>query len=141
MRSISLSDWKSLLRLTEYRFFALQHGGHSPEIARLRSEEGIELTDCSAACADIDELAAVVDELDLVITVDNTLAHLAGALGRPVWVLLPAVPEWRYPRTGESMPWYASMRLFRQSTPRRTEDLMQQLIDCLQTSVLLRGSA
>jgi tetratricopeptide (TPR) repeat protein len=136
MRSIPLTEWTDLLKLPGCRFVALQHGQHASEIAQLRSEAGIELIDCSDACADIDELAAVVDELDLVITVDNTLAHLAGALGRPVWVLLPAVPEWRYPRSGERMPWYGSMRLFRKRTTGHSNELMQQLIESLQASGL-----
>ena len=52
--------------------------------------------------------------LDLIITVCTSIVHLAGALGRPVWVLAPAVPEWRYGNAGEKMPWYPAARLFRQ---------------------------
>jgi hypothetical protein len=61
------------------------------------------------------ETAALLDQLDLVITVDTMLAHLAGALGRPVWTLLADVPDWRWLLDREDTPWYPSMRLFRQT--------------------------
>ncbi len=76
-----------------------------PAILRL----GEELTDFAAA-------AALVSELDLVITVDTAVAHLAGALGRPVWILLPYVADWRWLREREDTPWYPTARLFRQPT-------------------------
>jgi hypothetical protein len=60
--------------------------------------------------------AAVMECLDLVITLDSALAHLAGALGRPVWVALKRVPEWRWLLGRSDSPWYPGMRLFRQKT-------------------------
>jgi hypothetical protein len=68
----------------------------------------------SAAIDHYDETAALVTALDLVISVQTAVVHLAGALGKPAWVLVPAVPEWRYLKSGDSMPWYSSLRLFRQ---------------------------
>ena len=62
----------------------------------------------------IDLTAAIVAELDLVITVDSMLAHLAGALGRPVWTLLPFAADWRWMTGRDDSPWYPTMRLFRQ---------------------------
>jgi ADP-heptose:LPS heptosyltransferase len=64
-----------------------------------------------------DETAAIMVGLDLVITADTALAHLAGALGVPVWVVLQAVPDWRWLTERDDSPWYPTMRLFRQRTP------------------------
>jgi tetratricopeptide (TPR) repeat protein len=72
------------------------------------------VTDVSAHVADFADSAAVVAGLDLVITVDTATAHLAGALGVPCWTLLPFVPDWRWGLSGETTPWYDSMRLYRQ---------------------------
>jgi hypothetical protein len=58
--------------------------------------------------------AALIEALDLVISVDTAMAHLAGALGRPVWILLPFAPDWRWTASGRETPWYPSARLFRQ---------------------------
>jgi hypothetical protein len=71
---------------------------------------GEELTDFAAT-------AALLSELDLVITVDTSIAHLAGALGKPVWILLPYVADWRWLREREDSPWYPTARLFRQAAP------------------------
>ena len=64
---------------------------------------------------DTDETAALVCALDVVVSVCTALVHLGGALGRPVWVLAPVSPEWRYGFSGEAMPWYPSVKLFRQA--------------------------
>ena len=61
------------------------------------------------------DTAGIVSSLDLVITTDTALAHLAGAMGAVVWLLLPAVADWRWGRSGESSDWYPTMRIFRQS--------------------------
>lgn len=74
------------------------------------------------------ELAALVSLLDLVITVDTMPAHLAGALGRPVWNLLCAAPDWRWTRHGERTPWYPSMRLFRQPQPGDWRAVIERVI-------------
>lgn len=58
--------------------------------------------------------AGLMEALDLVISVDTSMAHLAGALGRPVWILLPFVPDWRWTAAGDKTPWYPQARLFRQ---------------------------
>jgi hypothetical protein len=77
---------------------------NTPAILRM----GEELTDFADA-------AALIENLDLVITVDTAVAHLAGALGKPVWILLPYVADWRWLREREDCPWYPSARLFRQT--------------------------
>ena len=69
--------------------------------------------------SDFEDTAAVICCLDLVITVDTAVAHLAGGLGAPVWVAMPTVPDWRWLLQREDSPWYPSMRLFRQAEPAR----------------------
>ena len=72
------------------------------------------MRDDLAGCRDFADTAQLVGTLDLVISIDSAVAHLAGALGRPVWLLLPRIADWRWPRTGDVTPWYSDMRLFRQ---------------------------
>jgi tetratricopeptide (TPR) repeat protein len=78
------------------------------------------------------ETAAMMANLDLIITTDTSIAHLAGALGRPTWVALKHVPDWRWGVVGDTTPWYPTVRLFRQTTPGRWEDVfaaMQSAVD------------
>jgi hypothetical protein len=74
-------------------------------------------TDLSADLADFGETAAVIANLDLVITVDTAIGHLAGAMARPVWIMLPKVSDWRWLLERSDSPWYPTARLFRQQTP------------------------
>lgn len=70
--------------------------------------------DAAAEIRDWDDTAAIIAQLDLVITIDTAVAHLAGAMGKPVWTLVHYSSDWRWGLSGESTPWYPSMRLFRQ---------------------------
>jgi Glycosyltransferase family 9 (heptosyltransferase) len=67
-------------------------------------------------CTTFAEIAALIDRVDLVISVDTAVAHLAGALGKPVWIALPFIPDWRWWHDRSDSPWYATARLFRQAT-------------------------
>jgi tetratricopeptide (TPR) repeat protein len=82
---------------------------------------------------DFADTAALIENLDLVITVDTAIAHLAGALGKPVWVLLPQVADWRWLREREDSPWYSSARLFRQSARGDWANVIDRVIRCLPT--------
>jgi tetratricopeptide (TPR) repeat protein len=76
---------------------------------------------------DFADTAALIDNLDLVITVDTAVAHLAGALGKPVWILLPYVADWRWLQSREDSPWYPTARLFRQSDRRDWEPVIERV--------------
>lgn len=96
------------------RFLILQRGEDVSSIRKAGAEELGADVDRDEAFVDT---AAIMANLDLVITSDTAIAHLAGALGRPAWVLLPFAPDWRWGRTGARCEWYASLRLIRQSAP------------------------
>ena len=114
LRSIPLAELAPLMALPEACFVSLQYGDVAAEVADFRGATGIEVLDLPEAIRDYDETAALVTSLDLVVTVCTSIVHLTGALGRPVWVLVPSVPEWRYCLAGRTLPWYPSARLFRQ---------------------------
>jgi Tfp pilus assembly protein PilF len=106
-RSLDLAGLAPLLRAPNVHWVSLQHG-------RAATESDERITAWDEAIADLDETAALMSALDLVVTVCSTVVHLSGALGRPVWVLTPRAPAWRYLMEGERLPWYPSARLFRQ---------------------------
>ena len=114
-RSLGLIDLLPILRIPGLRFVSLQYGDCAEDLERLRREAGIEVVHWPEAIADYEETAALCVALDLTVSVCTSVIHLNGALGRPVWVMVPAVPEWRYGVAGDTMPWYPSVRLIRQA--------------------------
>jgi tetratricopeptide (TPR) repeat protein len=114
LRSLSLPDLLPVLRIQGVRFVDLQYTDTARERARLEEEHDVRLTHWPEALADFDETAALVAALDLTLSVCTAVVHLAGALGRPAWVMTPYSPEWRYGHAGEAMIWYPSVRLVRQ---------------------------
>lgn len=115
-RTTALADWASLLRCDAI-FVNLQYGDCRDELAQARREPGVGIHDWEDAdpLANLDDFAAQVSALDLVISVDNSTVHFAGALGVPVWNLLPQPAEFRWMLGRDDTPWYPSMRLFRSS--------------------------
>ena len=81
------------------------------------------------------DTAAVMRSLDLIITADTALAHLAGALGVPVWIALPFAPDWRWQRGREDTPWYPTMRFFRQTEWGRWEPVFACIAEALRERV------
>ena len=115
LRSIPLEGWERLFALAGVRFVSLQYTeGAASELAALERAGGPAVTHWQEAIDDYDETAALISALDLTISVCTSVVHLAGAIGRPVWVLAPEAAEWRYGTQGEAMPWYPSARIFRQ---------------------------
>jgi len=113
-RSIPLDRLKPLFELAGVRFFSLQVGPRASDLAAI---EPLEVGDLSGELTDFGETAAAIANLDLVIAADTAVAHLAGALGRPVWCMVPFAPDWRWLLGRNNSPWYPSMRLFRQPRP------------------------
>jgi ADP-heptose:LPS heptosyltransferase len=96
----------------------------------------LKLVDFTERIADFSDTAALVSLLDLVITVDTSVAHMAGAMARPVWVLLPKLPDWRWMLDRTDSPWYPTMRLFRQERPGHWETVIEKLAEALRALAL-----
>jgi len=123
-RSMSLSDMAPLAQ-EGITFLSLQKGP-----AALQADApppGMSLLSLSDEIQDFDDTAAILSLIDTLITVDSSPAHLAGALGRPAWVLLPFVPDWRWLLERKDSPWYPGMRLFRQPVPDQWQAVMQSV--------------
>ncbi len=116
-RSIALERLGPLFDITDVHMINVQYGDHSDEIARFNAASPQPLVHFDAVdpLCDMDEFAALLSALDLVITIDNSTAHLAGALGVPTWLLLPSFADWRWMQQREDSCWYHSLRLFRQA--------------------------
>ncbi len=110
-RSCSINEFKKVFSLPGTEFFSLQKGD------ALKQLEGTDLPlhVLDEFIKSFEDTAAIIANLDLVISVDTSVAHLAGALGKPVWTLLPKLPDWRWLLVREDSPWYPTMRLFRQT--------------------------
>ena len=142
LRSTALSDWGPVLNTPGARFFALQSASRE-ELQSVQRCTGAAVQDLGAVDRDIDELAAAVSALDLVITVQGTIAHVAGAIGCPVWIVLNHSAEWRYLRDGKHMPWYPTANLFRQPEPSAWIPLLGSVANALRefASERARGMA
>ena len=112
-RSVPFGQLLPLLGQEQAMFFSLQLGDAANDPARAGIES--ELADLSPLMDDFASTAALIEQLDLVITIDTAVAHLAGALGKPTWLLLSAAHDWRWLLGRNDSPWYPSMRLFRQA--------------------------
>ncbi len=112
-RSCSLSKFAILSKSSEVSLYSLQKGPASVEPDKKPYNEKI--VNLGNETNDFTDTAAIIANLDLVISVDTVVAHLAGAIGKPVWTLLPFEPDWRWLLDREDSPWYPDMRLFRQS--------------------------
>ena len=130
-RSIPLWDWAPLLGLPGIHWIDLQYGEHREEL-RAAQTAGVPMTRFGEAIADYDETAALVSELDMVISVTTAVVDLAGALGKPCWVLAPRLPMWKFGVAGESTPWYPSLRIFRQGSHDSWGRVMNRVAEQLQ---------
>jgi ADP-heptose:LPS heptosyltransferase len=119
-----------LTHLPGVRLYSLQVGARAADLAQLPAGS---IADLAPLLTDFAETAAALSALDLVIAVDTSVVHLAGALGRPTWLLLSTVSEWRWLQGRDDTPWYPTVRLFRQERYRDWTGLMSRVTDALTT--------
>jgi hypothetical protein len=117
-----------LLRLAEAgpaAFVSLQKPMPDADVETMKAFNG--MTDLSNDLTDFGETAALIENLDLIITVDTSMGHLAGAMAKPVWILVPKAADWRWMLEREDSPWYPTARLFRQAKPGEWDPVLERL--------------
>lgn len=124
LRSIPVECLQPLADVPDTVFFNLQFGDAAPAFARLAGKNFVDL---SADLGDLLNTAAIMMNLDAIVSIDTSAAHLAGALGRPAWTLLSTAADWRWLKDRDDSPWYPTMRLFRQSTPGDWADVIARV--------------
>ena len=128
-RAIELRHFLTLLEIPGVQLYSLQKGPHAEALSTSGANKRIE--DLGSACEDFGDTAAALAELDLLISSDTSVVHLAGAMGKPAWVILPYASEWRWLKEREDTPWYPRVRLFRQDRPRDWEAQFQRVRNAL----------
>jgi hypothetical protein len=128
-RSTTLAELSTVSRVGGNWFCSLQKGDGAAQ----RPPPHLQLTDWTQELKDFADTAALIACLDLVITVDTSMAHLAGALGKPTWLLLRHVPDWRWLLDRGDSPWYPTMRLFRQERLGDWTAPLAKLVDSLKS--------
>jgi hypothetical protein len=129
-RSMQVKTIMPLLRTPGVEWLSLQKGPAAEQIGELAAD--VCLLDGSSGDRDLADTGALVAMLDLVITTDTCVAHLAGAMAKPVWILLPHLADWRWGNEGETTPWYPTARLYRQATPGDWKGLLGRVRDDLE---------
>jgi hypothetical protein len=124
-RSIPLERLVPLTNLAGTTFYSLQMGSAACQVKDLGTRAHI--IDLQDGQKDFADTAAIVAHLDLVISIDTSVAHLAGAMGKPVWILLNNSPDWRWMLDREDSPWYPTARLFRQSALGNWQDVVARV--------------
>jgi len=140
-RSMELGLFVPFFALPGIRWIGLQYGDFDALQAQASAANAPLLIDHSVdQLADLDRFAAQVAAMDHVITIDNSTAHLAGALGVPVWLMLPFTADWRWMEERSDSPWYPTMRLFRQPTRGDWAGVIRRVADELQKLARARTS-
>jgi tetratricopeptide (TPR) repeat protein len=128
-RSALLSDLLPIANVPGIALLALQKG---PKTGQAGAYYGrAPLINVGAEIQDYDDTMAILENIETLVTVDTSVAHLAGAMGRPVWIMLPRAPDWRWLLEREDSPWYPTARLFRQTQVRRWDDVAQRIAAAL----------
>jgi Flp pilus assembly protein TadD len=128
-RSLQLDQLAILGRAAGIKFYSLQKG--PPGEQAKKPPSGMQLINIGPELNDFSDTAAVMSSMDLILSTDTSVAHLAGALGLPVWVMLQFMPDWRWLLEREDSPWYPTMRLFRQTTWGNWADVVERVGNAL----------
>ena len=131
-RPVSLKELAPLAR-EDVQFYSLQLGAAAAQIQEKPAD--MLLLDHTDQIGDLADTAGLVSQLDLVISVDTSVAHLAGAMGKPVWVLIPFRPDYRWRLDRQDTPWYPTMRLFRQKRPGDWSEPIERIAEALDEAV------
>jgi ADP-heptose:LPS heptosyltransferase len=131
-------QWLADRLIPEFTYISLQKELRESDREALESDNKI--LSFSDQLQDFSDLAGLIANLDMVISVDTSVAHLAGALGKPVCILLPYAPDWRWMQTGEASPWYPTARLFRQPAMSDWESVIGQLNQFLSKTLISQTS-
>ena len=132
-RSPGFNVVRPLLDVPATRCFSLQKGPGCDELASASLPS--HFVDLHREITHFDDTAAIIANLDVVVTCDTAVAHLAGALGKPTFVMLPHTPDWRYGLDPQASPWYPTMRLFRQTTRGDWSDVVRRVAQALREAV------
>jgi hypothetical protein len=122
--------FQPIVKVPDITFVTLQIDPRGP-LPAVIAEGGV--LDLREHISDFSDSAALLSELDLIVTVDTSVAHLAGALGRPVWTMVSFIPDWRWRLECSDTPWYHSMRLFRQPRPGDWDTVVNEVAGALRT--------
>ena len=128
-RDCSLHEFLPILSVPEITFYSLQKGTCRDDLTDLPCH--VQMQDLAPRLGDFGDLAVIIDQLDLVISVDSSVAHMAGALGKQTWTLLSHGADWRWMLEGETTPWYPTMRLFRQTRPGDWSGVIERVAEAL----------
>ncbi len=131
-RSCPFSHFLKLFDIPSISFYSLQKDLLATD-RDLLTQNREKVMDLSDRLEDFAVTAAIIEQLDLVISIDTAVAHLAGAIAKPVWLLIPFAPDWRWLLKRDDSPWYPTMRLFRQDSPNDWEGVVNKVYDALQS--------
>ncbi|MDU2063375.1 MAG: hypothetical protein E6713_00945 [Sporomusaceae bacterium] len=128
-RSCELSDFYPLFRVKNTAFYSLQVGEEASDLKKLPAD--FTVTDLSGQIQDFADTAGAIANLDLIISIDTSVPHLSGAMGKPTWLVLPKLNEWRWLRDREDSPWYPTIKLYRQRTEGKWGPVFAKMADDL----------
>jgi len=137
LRSIPLELLAPIFKLQGVHFYSLQMGPAAGELKKVQAA----ITDLAPHACDMADTAAQIAQMDLIISIDTSIAHLAGALGKPLWVLLTRLPDWRWLLDREDSPWYPTARLFCQKNSGDWQPVIERLRTALEELAVQELSA